>query len=286
MRAELGSEATRYDLLVVDQRGTGRSGRLSCPSLAPALVETAARIRACAAHLGPAAARYTTRDSVADLEAVRAALGIRRLVLFGVSYGTKVAEAYASAYPARGGRVDPRLGRAARRPGPVGAPRARPRRPPRRRHVAMPHRSCGSSPSRPRTTSIRPAETPTRCSWPPPAPSCRGRGRPPTGSPVASRRRDAGRSPCRAPPSPRSTSRRVTASRGSTSAARGRARRRPRPRPCPTCLRSWWAAGSTRAPRSPTRGRWRAGCRVRTSSCSARPATTRSPTATAVGTAP
>ena len=89
--------ATR-DLIVFDQRGTGTSNPLSCPALAqngPADVLA----RQCAQELGAARGSFTTADSVADLESIRQALGYNRLVLFGVSYGTKVALEYAERYP-------------------------------------------------------------------------------------------------------------------------------------------------------------------------------------------
>lgn len=88
--------ATR-DLLVFDQRGTGASGALSCPSVH---AERAGRAVAdCARHLGAARAFYRTTDSVDDLEALRQAAGYDKLVLYGVSYGTKVALDYAARYP-------------------------------------------------------------------------------------------------------------------------------------------------------------------------------------------
>jgi pimeloyl-ACP methyl ester carboxylesterase len=92
------------DLLVFDQRGTGTSGLLRCP-----LLEISERFDIgpeaadCARRLGPRRDYYQTRDSADDIEAVRAALGISRLSIVGVSYGTKVALAYARRYP---GRVD------------------------------------------------------------------------------------------------------------------------------------------------------------------------------------
>jgi pimeloyl-ACP methyl ester carboxylesterase len=99
--AELLAPAiTARDLLLFDQRGTGQSGALACPSLeraAPVLTVT----RRCAEELGPARGDYRTSDGVQDLEAIRVASGYDRLVLFGVSYGTKVALAYAAAYPDR-----------------------------------------------------------------------------------------------------------------------------------------------------------------------------------------
>jgi pimeloyl-ACP methyl ester carboxylesterase len=86
------------DLLIFDQRGTGASGALSCKSLGRrgSIVKLAQN---CANELGPARGFYRTADTVADIETLRVAGGYDKLVLFGVSYGTKVAEDYAAAYP-------------------------------------------------------------------------------------------------------------------------------------------------------------------------------------------
>jgi len=93
------------DLVVFDQRGTGLSGALRCPQLSVPVTRTpvnqAERAAACAQSLGSRRAFYTTRDSVEDLEAVRQAIGVEKIALFGVSYGTKVALAYAARYPHR-----------------------------------------------------------------------------------------------------------------------------------------------------------------------------------------
>src|SRR5918993_3100524 len=92
----------RYTVIGFDQRGTGASGLLRCPS-----VERDARLRsteageACAQRLGPRRAFYTTPDSVEDMEAIRKAAGVSKLTLFGISYGTQLALAYARAYPSR-----------------------------------------------------------------------------------------------------------------------------------------------------------------------------------------
>ena len=48
---------------------------------------------------GPTRTFYTTADTVADIEAIRQAGGYEKLVLYGTSYGTKVAEQYAQDYP-------------------------------------------------------------------------------------------------------------------------------------------------------------------------------------------
>jgi pimeloyl-ACP methyl ester carboxylesterase len=95
------SPAFRHrDLIVFDQRGTGKSGLLRCRGLEKANLLRAGKPAAdCAAKLGPARAFYTTSDSVDDIEAVRRALGIPKIALYGTSYGTKVALAYALRYP-------------------------------------------------------------------------------------------------------------------------------------------------------------------------------------------
>ncbi len=91
-----------FDVLGFDQRGTGRSGLLRCRAL-----ERDARLRstsageACARTLGPRRSFYTTPDSVEDMEAIRRAAGVEKLTLFGISYGTELALAYARAHPDR-----------------------------------------------------------------------------------------------------------------------------------------------------------------------------------------
>lgn len=96
---DLGSALATRDLLVYDQRGTGASGNLECPALKRGTGSLSSVARRCSEELGPARAFYRTVDSVQDIEALRVDGGYDKLVLYGVSYGTKVAEAYASAYP-------------------------------------------------------------------------------------------------------------------------------------------------------------------------------------------
>jgi pimeloyl-ACP methyl ester carboxylesterase len=93
-----------YTLVAFDPRGTGQSGPLRCPSIdslpsAPAEEELPALLARCADEIGPERAFYTTRDHVDDLDAVRQALGVDRIGIWGTSYGTKLAVAYAQAYP-------------------------------------------------------------------------------------------------------------------------------------------------------------------------------------------
>lgn len=98
-----------YTLVAFDNRGTGASGLINCPSIqktVPSSAEEAARLaRDCADQIGPARQFYATRDHAADIESVRTALGFGKIALYGVSYGTKLALAYALAYPSSVARI-------------------------------------------------------------------------------------------------------------------------------------------------------------------------------------
>ena len=87
------------DLLVFDQRGTGTSDPLSCGALSSFSGSASQAFERCALEIGPARGGYTTQESVEDIEAIRQAAGYEKLVLYGTSYGTKVAEEYAERYP-------------------------------------------------------------------------------------------------------------------------------------------------------------------------------------------
>lgn len=97
----MGAGLQDRDLLVFDQRGTGASGPLQCTSLLPGHSSGSAATDAqrCAAQIGPARGLYTTSQSVDDIEAIRQASGYDKLMIYGVSYGTKVATQYAARYP-------------------------------------------------------------------------------------------------------------------------------------------------------------------------------------------
>jgi pimeloyl-ACP methyl ester carboxylesterase len=90
------------DLLLFDQRGTGTSDPLTCRAFGAPSKEAVGRLlERCALQIGPARGSYTTQESVADIESLRRAAGYQKLVLYGTSYGTKVALAYAARYPAQ-----------------------------------------------------------------------------------------------------------------------------------------------------------------------------------------
>jgi pimeloyl-ACP methyl ester carboxylesterase len=83
-----------YDIVFVDQRGTGRSGAVSCR------LTRAADVAACAKRLGARRAVFTTGEGARDLEDLRLALRVPKLTLLGVSYGGKLAGEYARRFPA------------------------------------------------------------------------------------------------------------------------------------------------------------------------------------------
>jgi len=106
------------DVIALDQRGTGLSEpstrcteRYVIPPGEPLRAASggaamAEAVRRCADRLrgqGLDPGGYTTRESAADLEALRNALGAEKLTLWGISYGTHLALAALAAY---GPRVD------------------------------------------------------------------------------------------------------------------------------------------------------------------------------------
>ncbi len=93
------------DILLVDQRGTGESSPMECPVDVDVVAgeysteETVAYMEDCLSGLPHDARYFTTSVAVTDLDAVREALGYTALNLYGISYGTRVAQHYARRYP-------------------------------------------------------------------------------------------------------------------------------------------------------------------------------------------
>jgi pimeloyl-ACP methyl ester carboxylesterase len=91
------------DIVLVDQRGTGRSAPLGCKvnfyDPLESVLEPAA-VRRCRERLSATAdlSAYSTATAVEDVEAVRAALRHDRIDLIGLSYGTRVAQEYLRAH--------------------------------------------------------------------------------------------------------------------------------------------------------------------------------------------
>src|SRR5690349_11649885 len=90
------------DILLIDQRGTGRSSPLDCRAFAPDEhaefdIDPVPKSLLCAWQLAERnvdASQYTTSAFVADLDAVREALGYPRWNIWGGSYGSRAAQEY------------------------------------------------------------------------------------------------------------------------------------------------------------------------------------------------
>jgi pimeloyl-ACP methyl ester carboxylesterase len=96
-----------HHILLLDQRGTGSSHPLTCPGDKQGdedrveLDAVRRHVRDCLAAVEKDAdpRAYTTTNAVADLEAVRQALGAPQFDLIGVSYGTRMAQQYMTHHP-------------------------------------------------------------------------------------------------------------------------------------------------------------------------------------------
>jgi len=95
------------DIVLLDQRGTGKSHRLDCKNENQNPFERLDKVEVGTENLKCRDAlakdsdlrQYTTSIAVKDLDAVRSALGYERINLYGESYGTRVAQHYARRYP-------------------------------------------------------------------------------------------------------------------------------------------------------------------------------------------
>lgn len=99
IRREMRPLRDRYRLVVYDQRGTGASAPLFCDAILAKF--NAKRVAECGREIGWKRAFFTTSDSVLDIERLRRLLGYDDVALYGVSYGTWVAQQYARQFPER-----------------------------------------------------------------------------------------------------------------------------------------------------------------------------------------
>lgn len=109
--------SNRRDIVLVDQRGTGRSASLACepPSVVRPLREQIsldrqrAMLAECLTRLRALPhgdlRQYTTTIAMADVDAVRQRLGAERINLAGGSYGTRAALDYLRQFPQRVRRI-------------------------------------------------------------------------------------------------------------------------------------------------------------------------------------
>lgn len=90
------------DILLIDQRGTGRSNILDCPedqAISSLLVnednfDSVAETEKCLAAIDDDVTQYTSINALNDFEAVRKHLGFDKLHVYGISYGTRMAQLY------------------------------------------------------------------------------------------------------------------------------------------------------------------------------------------------
>lgn len=109
--------ARRYDVVSFDPRGTNRSHPVECdtdlvtnlPNVVPDAGARLADVQAyarelgasCRAHTGPLLDHVDSVSVARDIDALRAALGERKVTLYGRSYGTLAGQMYAENFPHR-----------------------------------------------------------------------------------------------------------------------------------------------------------------------------------------
>ena len=93
------------DIVLMDQRGTGKSAAMTC-DVDDDIIEgrfsreqTIADTQTCLALLPHDPRYFTTSVAVADLEALGVALGYAQFNLYGISYGSRVAQHFLRQYP-------------------------------------------------------------------------------------------------------------------------------------------------------------------------------------------
>ena len=97
----LGPLRRTHDLILMDNRGTGGSGAIDCPRLQAGKGDYTREVGRCAQRLGPTADAYGTGAAADDLAAVLDKLGVPVVSIYGDSYGTYFAQAFAVRHPDR-----------------------------------------------------------------------------------------------------------------------------------------------------------------------------------------
>lgn len=89
------------DVVLMDNRGTGRSGAIDCEPLQTAPTLTEENVGRCGRALGPKAALYSAAFAADDLAAILDALRLGPIDLYGDSYGTFFEQVFAVRHPAK-----------------------------------------------------------------------------------------------------------------------------------------------------------------------------------------
>jgi pimeloyl-ACP methyl ester carboxylesterase len=104
--AMLSKVRQQRDILLIDQRGTGRSNLLTCDEGAQSPLsfdddnaDTLAETQKCLAKIDADVTQYGSLNAIKDFEAVRQHLGYKKLHIYGISYGTRMAQLYMRLYP-------------------------------------------------------------------------------------------------------------------------------------------------------------------------------------------
>ncbi|MCG9698416.1 alpha/beta hydrolase [Shewanella sp. Isolate11] len=96
------------DILLIDQRGTGQSNLLQCDndaaveailSINENNVDIQAETQKCLDGIDADVTQYGSEIALKDFEAVRSHLGYQKLHVYGISYGTRMAQLYMRHYP-------------------------------------------------------------------------------------------------------------------------------------------------------------------------------------------
>jgi len=106
LRSVMNKIRKKRDIVMIDQRGTGRSNKLACDSeieqdlnqeIDLELIRT--ETENCLAGLNGDPRFYTTTIAMADYNRVREAMGYDTINIIGVSYGTRAAQVYLRQFP-------------------------------------------------------------------------------------------------------------------------------------------------------------------------------------------
>ena len=89
----------RRDIVLIDQRGVGQSGAISCQPLQAENSDLVDAVRKCGQQLGSTSDLYGSADVAKDIDAVRADLGLQQFDFYGGSYAGTDVEAYAARFP-------------------------------------------------------------------------------------------------------------------------------------------------------------------------------------------
>lgn len=106
LRSTLNKIGKSRDIVMIDQRGTGKSNKLDCESKIEEdlnqeidldLIRT--ETEKCLAELDGDPRFYTTTIAMGDYNLVRQAMGYEQINIMGVSYGTRAAQVYLRLFP-------------------------------------------------------------------------------------------------------------------------------------------------------------------------------------------